>query len=93
MINLVLHTTDNEHINIGYGKDISIKELAMKIKEIISYSGIIEFDINMPDGTPKKLLSSDIVNDLGWKPLVSLEEGLLRTYEWFRKNYSSIRDK
>lgn len=86
-------STDNEHINIGYGKDISIKELAMKIKEIISYSGVIEFDINMPDGTPKKLLSSDIVNDLGWKPLVSLEEGLLKTYEWFKKNYSSIRDK
>ena len=69
-------------INIGWGKDISIKELALIIKEIVGYKGDLEFDTNKPDGTPQKLLDSSKLRTLGWSPKVSLREGIKRTYAW-----------
>jgi GDP-L-fucose synthase len=69
-------------INIGWGKDISIKELALIIKEIVGFKGDLEFDSSKPDGTPRKLLDSSILGTLGWSPKVSLREGIKRTYEW-----------
>ena len=72
-------------INVGSGSDLSIEELAKIIKEMIAYKGQIEFDANKPDGMPRKLLDSQRINYLGWKPEVSLKDGLAKTYEDFKK--------
>ncbi len=67
-------------INIGSGSDIEIKQLAEKIRKIIRYKGNFKFDISKPDGTPKKLLDISKINELGWKPKISLDEGIEKTY-------------
>ncbi|PJC86316.1 GDP-fucose synthetase [Vibrio sp. HA2012] len=74
------------HINVGYGEDISIKNVANIIKEIVGFEGEIEFDSTQPDGTPRKLLDSSLLKGKGWKPEVSLSEGLRITYEYFKSN-------
>jgi GDP-L-fucose synthase len=73
-------------INIGVGEDISIKELAELIKKIIGFQGSINWDSSKPDGTPRKLLEVSRAKALGWKPLVSLESGITKTYKWFLEN-------
>jgi GDP-L-fucose synthase len=72
-----------ELVNIGVGRDISIKELSRKIETLIGYKGVIQFDPTKPDGTPRKLLDVSRINSLGWTAKVSLDEGLKRLYEWF----------
>ncbi len=74
----------NEHINIGTGTDISIKDLAELIKKVIGYEGKIVFDPTKPDGTPRKLLDVSKLTNAGWKPKVDLEEGLRLTYEFYK---------
>ncbi|MDB4811978.1 GDP-L-fucose synthase [Candidatus Pelagibacter sp.] len=69
------------HINVGFGTDITIKELAENIKEIVGFEGSITFDTTQPDGTPRKLLNSKILSDFGYKPKVSLKDGLAKTYK------------
>lgn len=71
------------HINVGYGSDISIKELALLISNIVGYQGSIVFDESKPDGTIRKLLDSHVLASLDWQPQLSLEQGIKRTYEWF----------
>ncbi len=73
----------NSHINIGTGKDITIKELAELIKSIIGFKGEIEWDHDKPDGTPQKLLDVTKINKLGWKEKVSLKEGIKKVYEGY----------
>jgi len=73
---LLKNYSGDNHINIGYGKDISIKELALTIKDIIGYKGDLLFDENKPDGTPRKLLCTKKINQLGWSPKLSLRKGL-----------------
>lgn len=73
-------------INIGYNNDVSIKELANLIKDIIGYKGDIMFDKTKPEGMKRKLLDSSISNKFGWKPKVKLEDGLRRTYIWYLEN-------
>ncbi|EGU56687.1 GDP-L-fucose synthase [Vibrio nigripulchritudo ATCC 27043] len=75
------------HINVGYGEDISIKDVANTIKEIVGFQGEIVFDSDKPDGTPRKLLDSSLLRDKGWKPEVSLSDGLKITYEFFKSNF------
>ncbi len=70
-------------LNLGAGYDISIKELAEMVKEIVGYDGKLSWDTSKPDGTPKRLLDSSKILDMGWKPRVSLEEGIRKTYEWY----------
>ena len=72
-----------EHVNIGTGKDISIKELAQIVKEITEFKGEIVWDDSMPDGTPRKLLNVDKLHSIGWKEKVSLREGIRLEYEWY----------
>jgi GDP-L-fucose synthase len=79
---------DDIAINLGVGEDISIKELAELIKKIIGFQGSIDWDSSKPDGTPRKLLEVSRAKALGWKPLVSLESGIARTYEWFLENWN-----
>jgi GDP-L-fucose synthase len=75
-----------EHINIGTGREISIQNLAELIKRIIGYKGEILFDPSMPDGTPRKLLDISKIKKLGWRPKISLEEGLKITYDSYINN-------
>jgi GDP-L-fucose synthase len=70
-------------INVGTGKDISIENLAELIKGIIGFRGDIEWDGSKPDGTPRKLLDTSRMDDLGWQPRISLQEGIKSTYDWF----------
>ncbi len=86
---LMLNYDDESIINIGTGQDISIKELAELIKDIISYEGNIEFDSSKPDGTPKKLTDVAKLNNLGWKNNTSLQNGLKSTYDWYLDNLPS----
>jgi len=76
------------HINVGYGLDMSIKELAILVKKITGYGGRIEFDLTKPDGTPRKIMDSSKLNSLGWKARISLEKGLISTYDDFIKQDS-----
>ena len=76
----------HNHINVGSGKDLSIKELAKLIASIVGYSGKIVFDKTMPDGTPRKLLDSKLINSLGWNAAIDLEKGIKLSYNDFLKN-------
>ena len=70
-----------QHINVGFGQDISIKELAFMIRDVVGYKGDIEFDTTKPDGPPRKLMDSSLINRLGWYPKTSFEKGLRISYE------------
>ena len=78
-----------ELINIGTGKDITIKDLALMIRDIVGFRGEIVWDSSKPDGTPKKLLDISKLKSLGWEPNTSLEEGIRKTYEWYVKTVIS----
>jgi GDP-L-fucose synthase len=77
---------DSEIINVGCGQDISIRELAELICEIVGFQGDLAWDATKPDGTPRKLLDVSRLQGLGWRPTIALREGITRTYEWFRQN-------
>lgn len=90
---LMSNYNSSEIINIGTGKDLSIAELAYLIKDIVGYDGNIIFDTSKPDGTPRKLLDVSKIFNMGWKPRITLEEGIRSTYNWYQeqqKNFSSI---
>jgi GDP-L-fucose synthase len=78
------------HINVGYGSDVSIAELARTIAKVVGYTGQISFDASKPDGTPRKLMDSSLLNSLGWRTAVDLEDGLVRAYADFRTGYPSV---
>ncbi len=69
------------HINVGTGEELTIKELAEIVKNVIGYDGQIEFDLSKPDGNPRKLMNSHRLNRIGWKPKINLREGLKKTYK------------
>lgn len=76
-----------EHVNIGTGKEVTIKQLAETIKEIVGFTGKLKFNTDKPDGTPRKLLDVSKLEGLGWKYKVELKDGIKSSYEWFRENY------
>ncbi|WP_017523756.1 GDP-L-fucose synthase [Pusillimonas noertemannii] len=71
------------HINVGYGEDVSIAELAQTIADTVGYTGRVAYDVNQPDGAPRKLMDSGRLRNLGWRPTISLVEGLAQTYKSF----------
>jgi len=77
---------DSDLINVGTGEEISILGLALLVKEITGYKGNVETDPEMPDGNPRKLLDSTLINNLGWKSQVDLKSGLKTTYDWYINN-------
>ena len=80
----LMENYDEKHfLNIGTGQDVSIKELAIMIKNIVGYNGDLVFDADKPGGVPKRLLDVTKLHDLGWKHKVDLDSGLKRTYKWF----------
>ena len=85
-INFLLDVeTEHDLLNVGSGEEISIADLAVKIKNLLKFDGELEFDKNMPDGNPRKLLDSSLINSLGWKSKTTLDEGLKITVDWFDK--------
>ena len=72
-----------EPINVGTGEDLTIRDLAMMVKEIVGFEGTLVWDSSKPDGTPRKQLDTRKINALGWKPAIGLEEGIRGTYAWF----------
>ncbi len=78
-------------VNIGWGQDVTIRELAELVLSAIGYGGRLEFDSTKPDGTPRKLLDVTRLTDLGWKPRISLESGIARTYAWFKEHSADAR--
>lgn len=79
------------HINVGYGDDVTIADLALFVSKAVGYSGEIKFDVSKPDGTPRKLMDSHRLNSLGWKPKVDLENGLKKAYADFMANAAALR--
>lgn len=77
----------NCHINIGTGTDVSIAELASRIKEVVGYHGEIRFDRSKPDGTMKKLTDPSKLHRLGWHHKVELDEGLQRMFRWYQERH------
>ncbi len=86
------HTeTDSPLVNLGVGKDISIRGLAELVKEVVGYEGNIVFDTSKPDGTPRKLLDVSRLTEMGWTAATPLKEGLAATYAWFLENLDKHR--
>lgn len=77
-----------EHINVGTGEDVTIKQLAETIADVVGFTGGIEWDTSKPNGTPRKILNVGKINALGWKPKITLQEGIQSTYKWYKQNYS-----
>ncbi len=78
-------------LNVGIGEDLSIAELAEMVARIVDYAGQIRFDPTRPDGTPRKLLDVSRLHSLGWRARISLEEGIVATYEWYCANAAAQR--
>jgi GDP-L-fucose synthase len=85
LVFLMQHYNEKQFVNVGYGEDISIGELAQMVKETVGFQGDIEFDTSKPNGTPKKLMDSSSLFSQGWKPSVSLKEGIALAYQDFLK--------
>ena len=100
-----LHTTDlaeacvfllenydePELVNIGCGEDVTIRELAETVCDVLGFEGTLEFDTSKPDGTPRKLLDISKIKSLGWSPRIPLREGIADAYRWFCENYREAR--
>ena len=82
---------DLEHVNIGTGLDVSIKELAETLRDVIHPSAELRWDTSKPDGSPRKLLDVTKIHNAGWSHSISLADGIASTYEWFKANYSIAR--
>ncbi len=81
------------HIKVGYGDEVTIGEWAHAVSEAVGYSGELKFDTSKPDGTPRKLMDSERLNSLGWKPQVDLNSGLKKAYADFMAHADSLRMK
>ena len=83
---LMNHYDESEMINVGSGEDLSIKELAFLIKDVVGFDGDIIFDESKPDGAPRKLLDSSKITRMGWTPKIGFEKGIRQTYEWYKEH-------
>jgi GDP-L-fucose synthase len=91
LVHLMVNFAGEGPINVGTGKDVTIRELAEMIASIMRFSGRIAFDSSKPDGTPRKLTDISRLTALGWSARIPLEQGLGQTYTWFRENASCLR--
>lgn len=88
---LLENYSGEQHVNIGTGKEVTIKELAETVKRIVGFTGEIVWNSNMPDGTPRKLTSVDKLHGLGWTHKIDLEEGVKLAYDWFFENIDQAK--
>ena len=81
----------NEIVNVGYGDDIAIGELATMVRDVVGFPGTLTFDGSQPDGTPRKLLDSSRLRATGWRPSIAIRDGIERTYRWFLDHHAEAR--
>ena len=89
---LLEHYSDDRHINIGTGLDLSIRELAEKVRDVVYPAATLRFDTSKPDGTPRKVLDVSRLRELGWSASIELDAGIRSTYEWFRDQQAAHAD-
>jgi GDP-L-fucose synthase len=87
LVHLLENYSGESHVNIGMGEDVSIKELAEMIAEVVGYRGVFTFDRSKPDGTPRKLVDISLISSLGWHPRIDLWSGLRLTYDWLANQH------
>lgn len=92
VVHLTEHYSDSDIVNVGVGTDVSIRELAELVKDVVGYEGEIVNDTSKPDGTPRKLMDVSRLSELGWQAKTSLRNGIESTYAWFLANEKSFRD-
>jgi GDP-L-fucose synthase len=90
LVHLMVHYSADEHINVGTGTDIAIRDLAELIARVVGFRGGFVFDTSRPDGTLLKRLDVSRLNELGWKASIDLERGLRQTYEWYRAHRDAV---
>lgn len=90
---LLENYSGEQHVNIGTGKEVSIRELAETVRRAVGFEGTIEWNRDMPDGTPRKLTNVNMLHSMGWSHKIDLEEGVGLAYRWFRENVDSARLK
>jgi len=88
---LMQHYSELDPINVGWGQDVSIAELAQQVARTVGFTGSLRFDPSRPDGTPRKLLDVSRLSSRGWRPRLSLGEGLSATYAWYREHRHELR--
>ena len=88
LVHLMLHYNEKEFVNVGYGSDISIADLAATVSKVVGFEGKIEYDSSKPNGTPRKLMDSSRLFAAGWKPSIALEEGIALAYQDFQQRYA-----
>lgn len=86
MVFLIERYSDESQINVGWGEDLTIAELAQTVAEIVGYKGTFRFDASKPDGAPRKLLDTGKLEAMGWRPRIQLKEGLADAYRWYREH-------
>ncbi len=89
LVHLMTHYSDNQQVNVGTGEDTTIRELVGLVAEIVGFEGEIVCDTTKPDGTPRKLMNVEKLRGLGWRPSISLRDGIAATYEWFKREVAA----
>jgi len=87
---LLKNYSGEQFVNIGFGSDVTIAELASLVADVTGFKGAIALDSSKPDGTPRKLMSSARLNGMGWTPQISLEAGITKTYQWYLDNVAGL---
>jgi len=91
LIFLMRRYSGAQHVNVGSGEEVTIKELARLVMAAVGYDGMLAFDRSKPDGTPRKLMNSERLASMGWRPSIALKDGLAETYKWFVSNAHEAR--
>jgi GDP-L-fucose synthase len=86
LVFLMERYSGEEHVNVGWGEDVSIAELAQLVAEVVGFKGALRYDATKPDGAPRKLLDVTKLTAMGWRPRIRLRDGLGDAYRWFRDN-------
>ncbi len=89
-LHLMEHYSDHSHINVGTGVDLSIRELAEKIRDLVHPAANLRFDVSKPDGTPRKVLDTTRLTATGWTPTITLDDGIATTYDWFLQHEAEV---
>lgn len=91
VVYLLRHYDEENIVNVGWGEDVTIRDLAELIQAVCGYRGRLVFDTSKPDGTPRKLLDTTRLTSLGWRPTIALKAGIESTYAWFREHVAEAR--